>query len=81
MTMQPTIPQTTRRLARCAPSAAALCWQTPGRPCTVSGPPGDHLSRYAAAVRLGLLTKAELAAIVGGLTVVADHVIILEQTP
>jgi hypothetical protein len=39
------------------------CWAPPGRPCTVSGPAGDHLARYARARRKGLLTEAELAAV------------------
>jgi hypothetical protein len=49
----------------------------PGISCTVSGPPGDHLARWIAAVRLGLVSRDELAGIVGALTVIADHVVIL----
>ena len=52
------------------------CWQRPGRPCTVSGAPGDHLARYDRAERRGLITRAELAAVVAGLDVIAAHVII-----
>ncbi|MGH3222575.1 MAG: hypothetical protein ACRDPY_28415 [Streptosporangiaceae bacterium] len=52
------------------------CWQRPGRPCTVSGPPGDHLARYQRAERRGLITRAELAAVVETLDVIAAHVII-----
>ena len=52
------------------------CWQRPGRPCTVSGQPGDHLARYQRAERRGMITRAELAAVVGGLEVIAAHVII-----
>jgi hypothetical protein len=59
--------------------SCALCWQSEGRPCTVSGPPGDHLIRYVNAVKLGLLSKAELAAAIGGVEVLADHVILLER--
>ena len=55
-----------------------LCWQRPGRPCTVSGPDGDHLARYQRAERRGLITRGELAAVVGTLEVIAAHVIIRE---
>ena len=37
-----------------------LCWAPPGRPCTVSSPPGDHLARFVAAVKQGLLKGKEL---------------------
>jgi len=59
------------RLANCP-----QCWQRPGRPCTVSGRPGDHLARYQRAERRGLITRAELAAVVAGLDVVAARVLI-----
>lgn len=59
------------RLANCP-----QCWQRPGPPCTVSGPPGDHLARWQRAERRGLITRDELAAVVGGLEVIAAHVII-----
>ena len=36
------------RLANCP-----QCWQRPGRPCTVSGTPGDHLARCQRAERRG----------------------------
>ena len=55
-----------------------LCWAPPGQACQRK-PAGDHLERIIAAVRLGLLSRAELAAIVGGLTVIADCVVILER--
>jgi len=54
------------------------CWQRPGRPCTVSGPPGDHLARYQRAERRGLITRGERSAAVAGLDVIAGHVIILD---
>ena len=73
--MTTTIPQTITvervRLANCP-----QCWQRPGLPCTVSGPPGDHLARYQRAERRGLITRAELAAAVATLDVIAPHVII-----
>jgi hypothetical protein len=52
------------------------CWQRPGRPCTVTGPDGDHLARWQRAERRGLITRADLAAVVAGLEVIAAHVII-----
>jgi hypothetical protein len=52
------------------------CWQRPGVPCTVSGPPGDHLARYQRAERRGVIGREDLAAVVAGLEVVAAHVII-----
>ena len=52
------------------------CWQRPGRPCTVSGPPGDHLGRWQRAERRGLIGREDLAAVVAGLEVIAAHVII-----
>ena len=58
-----------------------LCWALPGKPCTISGPPGDHLARIITAVKLGLLSRVELAEVVGGLAVIADHVVILERRP
>jgi hypothetical protein len=59
------------RLANCP-----QCWQRPGQPCTVSGPPGDHLARYQRAERRGLIGREDLAAVVAGLEVIAAHVII-----
>ena len=52
------------------------CWQRPGPPCTVSGPPGDHLARWQRAERRGLIGREDLAAGVAGLEVIAAHVII-----
>ena len=57
-----------------------VCWQRPGRPCTRFYPPGNHLGRYMRAERRGLITRAELAGVVAGLDVVADHVIIPDVT-
>jgi hypothetical protein len=50
-----------------------------GVPCTPPGPAGNHLGRLIAGVRLGLLSRAELEAAVGGLEVIADHVVIFER--
>jgi len=59
------------RLANCP-----HCWQRPGPPCTVSGPPGDHLARYQRAERRGMITREDLAAVVARLEVIAAHVIV-----
>ena len=48
----------------------------PGRPCTVTGPAGDHLARWQRAERRGLIGREDLAAVVAGLEVIAAHVII-----
>ena len=83
--MQSTIPQTAADLGQPVPADPAervrlahcgQCWQRPGRPCTISGPPGDHLARWQRAERRGLITRAELAAAVATLDVIAPHVII-----
>jgi len=49
------------------------CWRVPAEPCT---PDGDHLARWLRAERRGVVTRAELAAAVGGLEVIAAHAII-----
>jgi hypothetical protein len=54
------------------------CWRRPGRSCTVSAPPGDHLARYQRAERRGLISREDLAAVVAGLEVIAAHLIIRE---
>ena len=59
------------RLANCP-----QCWQRPGRSCTVSGLPGDHLARWQRAERRGVIGREDLAAVVAGLEVIAAHVII-----
>ena len=66
-----TMPADLARMANCP-----HCWQRPGRPCTIAGPPGDHLARWQRAERRGLITRADLAAVVAGLDVIAPHVII-----
>ena len=53
-----------------------LCWQRPGRPCTITGPAGDHVARWLEAERRGVITRDQLAAVVGRLEVVAAHVIV-----
>lgn len=52
------------------------CWQQPGRPCTITGPAGDHLARWQRAERRGLISRQDLAAVVARLEVIAPHVIV-----
>ena len=64
-----------RHRARAARQLSAVL-AAPGRPCTVTGPPGDHLARWQRAERRGLIGREDLAAVVAGLEVIAAHVII-----
>jgi hypothetical protein len=58
------------RLAKCPQCTRPR----PGRRCTASG---DHLARFQRAERqLGLITRAELAAVIAELDVIAAHVIV-----
>jgi hypothetical protein len=59
------------RLANCP-----QCWQRPGKACTITGVPGDHLARWQRAERRGLISRDHLAAVVAGLEVIAAHVIV-----
>ncbi len=59
------------RLANCP-----QCWQRPGKPCTITGQPGDHLARWMRAERRSLIAREDLAAVVAGLDVIAPHVLI-----
>jgi len=61
------------RLANCP-----MCWQRPGKPCTLAGVPGDHLARWQRAERRSLIAREDLAAAVAGLEVIAAHVIVRE---
>jgi hypothetical protein len=63
-----------RREARRMP--CSQCWQQPGKPCTRVYPPGDHVARYERAYRTGLLSAAELAAVVATLDGTAHHTIV-----
>ena len=53
-----------------AGEACAQCWQRPGRPCTSSGPPGYHVARFSDCRRKGLISAAEMAAVLA----MAGHV-------
>ncbi len=67
----------TRQKARTV--VCPLCWARPGSPCTLTGPPGDHLSRWIAAAGAGQVSRDQLAGVIGRLVVIADHVIVPEQ--
>jgi hypothetical protein len=73
--MSTTIPQSSAtelvRLANCP-----VCWQRPGKACTITGPAGDHLGRWQRAERRGLIARGDLAAVVADLEMIAGHVII-----
>jgi len=79
MTMPETIPQTPPAAQSARRCPCPQCWAQPGCPCTVAGPPGDHLARYLRAERRGLISRAELAAVIGGLDVIVGHVLIPER--
>jgi len=64
------------RLANCP-----HCWQRPGRPCTITGAPGDHLARWQRAERRGLIGRADLGVAVATLEVIAPHVLVREAVP
>jgi hypothetical protein len=79
--MTSTMPQRTTTTVDCVRMAnCPHCWQRPGRPCTISGPPGDHLARWQRAERRGVIGRADLAGAVAGLDVIAGHVIVREVT-
>ena len=63
------------RLVQCT-----ACWQQPGRRCSRFYPPGDHLARFVTAEERGLITRAELAAVIEGLDVIAGCVLIPDVT-
>jgi hypothetical protein len=64
------------RLVQCT-----SCWQRPGLRCSRFYPPGDHLARFVTAEKRGLITRAELAALIEGLDVIAGCVLIPDVTP
>jgi len=55
-----------------------MCWAPPGVPCSVSGPPSDHLRRWLSAEDAGLISRADMNSIISGLVVIADHVLVPE---
>jgi hypothetical protein len=77
--MHPTIPQTALPAKAVRNVMCPLCWSLPGRTCSVSGPPADHLARWVAAVRAGQVSREQLADVIAGLLVVADFVYVPER--
>ena len=63
-----------RPLAAVRSASCGCCGRQPGIPCT---PEGDHLARWLRAERLEMVTRAELAAAIAPLDVIAANVIIL----
>jgi len=58
-----------------------LCWARPAEPCQQYYPRGDHLARWLAACAAGRVTRSQLTAVIGRLTVVTRRVIVSEQAP
>ena len=58
------------RLANCGE-----CWQVPGTPCT---PEGDHVARFGRAMRRGLISGADLIAVLQGLVVFTNDTIVYD---
>ena len=81
MTMPATVARPDARadaIAACRARVCRACWAPVGLQCTVSGKPGDHLARWLAAESAGAVDRAYMNAIISGLTVIADHVIVPE---
>jgi len=49
------------------------CWQVPGTPCT---PEGDHVARFGRAMRRGLISGADLIAVLQGLDAFTNSTIV-----
>lgn len=77
--MPETIPQPASATIAARRIRCDTCWALPGKPCTVSGPAGDHLQRYLTAQQLGLISLGELKAIIAELVVIGAHVVIRER--
>ena len=78
----PQLPRTLRALAMQGARLLVCphCWQRRWLPCSVSGPPGDHLARHMEAERRGLITRADLVRLIAQLDVIAGHVLVLDVT-
>jgi hypothetical protein len=73
--MQDTIPRTLTEAQAARARRCPLCCAPPGTLCQRK-PPGDHLARYLDAYTAGELTREYLAAVLGELVVIAEHVIV-----
>lgn len=58
-----------------------LCWARPAEPCQQYYPPGNHMARWLAACAAGRVTRSQLAAVIGRLTVVTRRVIVPDLAP
>lgn len=79
MTLQETVP-TDLAPKKARNVMCPLCWSLPGRACSVSGPPADHLARWVAASKAGQVTREQLAAVLAQLDVIAGHVLVPDVT-
>ncbi len=75
--MQPTIPHSPKQplTPPVLSTPCPLCWAPPGTLCQRK-PAGNHLARYQDAERRGVLGRADLVSVVGGLVVIAPRVIV-----
>jgi hypothetical protein len=67
-----------RRDAHCV--NCGECWQVPGKPC-IADPEGDHVARFGRAFRRGLITGADLIAVLQTLVVFTNDTVVYDQTP
>jgi hypothetical protein len=51
------------------------CWQVPGKPCT---PEGDHVARFGRAMRRGLISGADLIAVLQALDAFTNATIVCD---
>jgi hypothetical protein len=54
------------------------CLQTPDLPC-VTGPDGLHVARFARAYKIGLLSKAEIGAVLHAVPIFRNSTVIYER--
>jgi hypothetical protein len=72
--MQETVPTDTLARQKARNVICPLCWSLPGRCCSVSGQPTDHLARWVAASNAGQVSRAQLADVLARMEVIADFV-------
>ena len=53
---------------------AGNCWAAPGQPCACDRPGGKHLARFARARRRGLISDADLCAVLDAVAPDPDSV-------
>jgi hypothetical protein len=73
-----TIPQTQAQAADAVQAIPCpYCRSRPGSDCAVTGPPGMHFARWAAARRLGLISEAHVGAALDSILVITDGALVL----